>query len=353
MKDFAFDLLLPELSQASGTTLWIADENALRPQLSLAPKANITVISNRFDLTERLSEQGWQCQFSDFDFSACTDGAIETIIYRVSKEKPVVHHVINQAVRLLKPGGQLFISGLKNEGIKTYLDKAKKRFDGNLATSKSDKNTWMGMLTRPEECDTELLDDQDYSLIREVAEDEFFSYQSKPGVFGWNKIDKGSALLIEQLDSFTAKLKQPLAQILDLGCGYGYLSLHCARLFPDSHIVATDNNATALKACEANFSQHNVAADIIAADCASGITERFPMIICNPPFHQGFSIDGDLTDRFLKACQQRLLNDGVAAFVVNLHIPLERKASSYFERVETVADNGSFKLVKLTKPRRH
>ncbi|MBN3564888.1 methyltransferase [Aliamphritea spongicola] len=350
MKDFAFDLLRPELIQATGTTLWIADENALQPELGIAPRTNIIVISNRIDLTDTLSEQGWQCRFTDFDFSGYPDGSIDTLIYRISKEKPIVHHVINQAIRLLKPGGQLFIAGLKNEGIKTYLDKAKKRFDGQLQTAKSDKNTWMGILTRPDDCDTELLDDQDYAQLREIASDANYAYSSKPGVFGWNKIDKGSEFLIEQLPLFMERLKQLPNRVLDLGCGYGYLAMNCAS--DDCFVTATDNNATALQACQDNFTQHNINGEVIPANCAEGISERYPMVICNPPFHQGFSVVGDLTDIFLRATRRRLENDGIAAFVVNLHIPLERKASAHFDRVETIADNGSFKLVLLAKPKR-
>ncbi len=350
MKDFAFNLLRPELTQAAGTTLWVADENALRPELAITPRNNVTVISNRIDLTDLLTEHGWQCRFTDFNFSEYADGSIDTLIYRVSKEKPIVHHVINQAVRLLKPGGKLFIAGLKNEGIKTYLDKAKKRFVGNMQTEKSDKNTWMGILTRSEECDTESLDDQDYSLLRDVVSDDAYSYYSKPGVFGWNKIDKGSEFLVEQLALFTERLKQPATRILDLGCGYGYLAMNCAS--DDCFVTATDNNATALQACQENFAQHKINGEVIPANCADGIENRYPMIICNPPFHQGFSVTGDLTDLFLRAARRRLENDGVAAFVTNLHIPLERKASAHFDRVETLADNGSFKLILLAKPKR-
>uniref|UniRef100_UPI0035E455A9 class I SAM-dependent methyltransferase n=1 Tax=Aliamphritea hakodatensis TaxID=2895352 RepID=UPI0035E455A9 len=182
-----------------------------------------------------------------------------------------------------------------------------------------------------------------------MASDANYAYSSKPGVFGWNKIDKGSEFLIEQLSLFTERLKQSPNRILDLGCGYGYLAMNCSS--DDCFVTATDNNATALLACEENFSRHNINGEVIPANCAEGISDRFPMVICNPPFHQGFSVVGDLTDTFLRATRRRLENDGIAAFVVNLHIPLERKASVHFDRVETIADNGSFKLVLLAKPK--
>ncbi len=349
MSDSAFHLLQPAFEHAHGTTLWIADENALRPQHLTHPNAAITVISNRFDLYQQLGQNGWQVQFSDFDLSGYPDNSVDRIIYRISKEKPVVHHIINQALRVLREGGELYIAGQKNEGIKTYLDKAKQLFAGQLETSKADKNTWMGQLRCPAVATGEPLDDQDYTALREVASDPQRSYWSKPGVFGWNKIDKGSAFLIEQLPAFLEELAQPPARLLDLGCGYGYLALNCQ--LPNTQIVATDNNAAALQACAENFRRQQVNGEVIAADCAAGIEEQFSLILCNPPFHQGFSVESDMTDRFLETTQQRLLADGQAYFVVNLHIPLERKARGRFARIETLAANGSFKLVRLAQPK--
>lgn len=347
MTDTAFTLLKPELDSASGRALWIADENLLNQTSSANPA--VTVISNRYDLCQQLDTAGWTSQFSDFDFTPYADHTVDKIIYRVSKEKPVVHHVINQAIRILKPGGTLCIAGLKNEGIKTYLDKAKKLFAGQIEQSKSDKNSWMGILHSPGAPDTALLEDQDYTSLRVVTSDENFNYISKPGVYGWNKIDKGSAFLIAELTRFTERLPAPPTTALDLGCGYGYLAINCAPL--GCRITATDNNAGALLACQENIRQLGIDAEVIVADCAEGISERFPLIICNPPFHQGFSIEGDMTDRFLDAARKHLQSDGIACFVVNLHIPLERKAKKLFSTIETIADNGSFKLILLSQPK--
>ncbi|MDX2423962.1 MAG: methyltransferase [Amphritea sp.] len=346
MTDTAFALLKPQLDNASGIALWVADENLLNQTSKVNPA--VTVISNRFDLCQQLDSAGWHSQFSDFDFSPYADHSVDNIIYRVSKEKPVVHHVINQAIRILKPGGTLSIAGLKNEGIKTYLDKAKKLFAGQMELSKLDKNTWMGILQSPGAADSELLDDQDYTQLREVASDEHFNYRSKPGVYGWNKIDKGSAFLISELAQFTERLATPPETALDLGCGYGYLAMNCAPL--GCKITATDNNAGALLACEENFRQHSINGDVIVADCAEQIDQRYPLILCNPPFHQGFSVEGDMTDRFLNAARRHLQSDGIACFVVNLHIPLERKAKKLFSTIEVIADNGSFKLILLAQP---
>lgn len=347
MTDTAFNLLLPALKQAKGDSLWIADENLLQAQLPST--AGVQAMTNRLDLHQALNQQGWQSQFSDFDFSTLADQSLDRVIYRVSKEKPVVHHIINQACRVLKTGGVLELAGEKGEGIKSYIDKAKKLFGGQCHAEKADRNYWHARLTRPT-TPGPALDDSDYASVRDAVSDEQFSFRSKPGLFGWNKVDKGSQFLIEQLDTLLDG-QQP-QRCLDLGCGYGYLSLHLAHYLKAQgcDITATDNNAAAIQCCQQNFEQQHVNGQVIAANCAQGISGPFDLIICNPPFHTGFSVENSLTDRFLAAAATRLSTQGSACFVVNKHIALEKKARHWFKTIDTCADNGHFKLVRLRQP---
>lgn len=343
MSDSAFNLLIPYLTNQAGKKLWLADENLLSAQLSASE--SFTVITNRIDLEQRLQQQGWKAFFSDYDFSIIEDNSLDQVIYRISKEKPVANHIINQAFRCLKPDGQLIMSGEKNEGIKSYFSNAKKLF-GTGESNKADKDTWLAVLTKNSTEAGKTLDDKQYQELRITCGDEQFEYYSKPGVFGWDKIDKGSQYLIENLDSFLMTLIEPPKNALDLGCGYGYLSLNLSHL--DIPITATDNNAAAIRACQRNFDRYPINGKVIAASCAQGISEKFDLIICNPPFHAGFSVDGDLTDRFLRATHDRLHPRGIACFVTNIHIPIERKAMQYFHQAECIMSNGNFKLVRIS-----
>ena len=342
MNDSAFSLLTRYIQNATEPTLWLADENLLSAQLP--PNPSVKTVTNRIDLQNHLQKQGWNAFFSDYDLSFIEDNSLSLVIYRISKEKPVVHHLINEAFRCLKQGGQCILAGEKNEGIKTYFSKGKKLF-GDGQGSKVDKDTWLIELVKDNNTGTSL-DAQDYHHIRTVKCDEQFEYQSKPGIFGWDKIDRGSAYLIEHLDNFLMTLPEPPKNALDLGCGYGYLSLNLSHL--QIPVTATDNNAAAVIACERNFNRFPINGKVIPANCAQGITDKFDLIVCNPPFHAGFSVDNDLTDRFLKAAHDRLSSRGIACFVTNLHIPLERKALKYFHQAECILANGNFKLIRLS-----
>ncbi|OMH31800.1 methyltransferase [Motiliproteus sp. MSK22-1] len=347
VEEILYQQLQQYLLDHRGDGLWVLDEN-LASFAPSSPMPALSLLTNRFDIYVEMNSNNWAVEYSDFDFSPWADKSLDRIYYRVSKEKPVVHHIINQAVRCLKEEGQLILLGAKNEGAKTYFDKARKLFgEGELI--KAGKGAFVGIVTSSGGAQDELLDDKDYDQKRSIAEFEDQPLISKPGVFGWDKIDLGSAYLANNLDSVYGRLANPQPRVLDLGCGYGYLSLRTWTQGA-SEIIATDNNAAAVISCRENFQQWSVNGDVVADNCGLNLEGRFDLVVCNPPFHQGFSVDGGLTDRFLHSASKRLAVDGQAAFVVNRFIPLERKAKGVFAEIETFADNGSFKLVRLAKP---
>lgn len=346
--DKAFDLLYAEFKQVSDASLWIVDEN-ISTQAIPAATPLICAISNRLDIAQSLQRQGWDCSFNDYLLEAWPEKHFYNIFLRIPKEKAQAHYVINQAQRLLANGGSLYLSGLKQEGIKGFIERAGTLTSAPIQTWKADKQTWAGKITF-DGTSAALLDDKSYRSLRQAPSDLTFSFWSKPGIFGWDKIDKGSELLIQHLKELTAGIDH-IKSVLDIGCGYGYLSLHTAKQL-NTQVTATDNNAAAILACQTNLEHYQLNGSAMADNCADNIKERFSLVICNPPFHSGFGVENDLTDRFLDSAAKHLTADGLAIFVVNLHIPLERKASRYFTLCETPVVTDHFKLVRLSQPKR-
>ncbi|HEY7884704.1 MAG TPA: methyltransferase [Cellvibrionaceae bacterium] len=335
------------LEQPTAATVVVLDENTSDIHTA-TESANTLFISNRFDVHQRLHARGINTCFSDFDTRGNTPSSVDALFYRLSKEKPVVHHIINSAQRLLKTGGQLYLTGLKSEGAKNFLEKAAAQLGSTKVTRKQGAiytvviSKAQGVLPAP-------LDDQDYHQLRPISSAPEFEFVSKPGLFGWQKIDAGSRFLIDSLQAL--QLPTP-AHMLDLGCGYGYLTVRaCRELFtkaPD-RLTLTDNNAGALIAALANLKHHELNGQVIAADVGDSIDAPADFILCNPPFHQGFSVSGDLTDKFLQATKRLLAPQGQAFFVVNSFIGLEQKAEELFGQVNILANNRQFKVVALRK----
>ena len=325
------------------TCLCFVDE-----QFDVSEHKSCLLMSNRLDVVTHLRATGAEALFSDFDINDCPNHHYQAIRYRISKEKALVHHLINTAWHLLEPGGELILSGAKNEGIKTYLNKAGGLF-GTQADIRKEGSLYQGRIAKSLTMPGVWLDEQDYSKLRIIGAQNGVELLSKPGVFGWNKIDPGSALLVEQLDEVLLQL-QPQS-LLDLGCGYGYLTLMAQCLHHFERIVATDNNAAAIRACQANVKARNIPqAEVIADDCAISLEETFDLILCNPPFHRGFDHDKQLTGKFLAATSRLLKPKGQALFVVNRFIPLERLAQSDFQPIRLIAENRSYQVLALSSP---
>lgn len=350
MNDQSVELLVQQLSRIQGTCLIVADENWATTSwnnVAQSGTASRILFSNRYEIALSATEAGIESHFNDFDFSTLEPASFDNILFRVSKERPVSHHIINQALTLLKPNGQLLLSGEKNDGVKTYSDHACKLFNDRCKPQKNG-NYYLANITKYSG-NNKTLNDKDYLKLRPINSSDELPLMSKPGIFGWNKIDQGSVFLINHLPAFIQSYPQENTpqSLLDLGCGYGYLS--CAASQQGfKEITATDNNAAALTACQANFSALAINGTVISGDAGSQIDQQFDGIICNPPFHQGFNIDSALTEKFLSASKRLLAPSGKALFVVNNFIPLEKKARDYFSCVAEVARSGSFKLIMVS-----
>jgi 16S rRNA (guanine1207-N2)-methyltransferase len=175
---------------------------------------------------------------------------------------------------------------------------------------------------------------------------------SKPGVFGWNKIDRGTELLLQTLPDIAEQYKPSYKKILDLGCGYGWLFLNLPSYCPEnslnhSQITATDNNAAAITCATKNAQLSDLTIRVIADDCAQQLKEKFSLILCNPPFHQGFSHDQSLTAKFLQQIQQHLEVAGIAVLVMNEFISLPKQQLALFQEVTVYKKQQGFKIIIL------
>ena len=344
MNDGPLQQLYDRLPELAGPVWWFADEQ-VSGELPAA-RSDCHVFSNRCDTAQALSAEGFSVSLGDFDVPATLEAPPQTIVYRVSKERPLVNMLINAAMSALPVGGRLLLSGYKNDGVKGYADKAAKVFDASRHIEKCDAGAYVATLTKQGDSDARL-PDKDYRQLRLIHESP--AMYSKPGIYGWQKIDRGSALLIEQLSDVLASMARAPKRLADLGCGYGYLSIMAAQQLPDCQWLMTDNNATALLACEKNAKVHGLTADIQLADCADGLSGPVDLVLCNPPFHQGFAIEGGLIERFLKAAARLLKRNGEALFVVNQFIPLPRYAAALFAEHELLCEQDGFRVYRLKK----
>ncbi len=349
MTDQAFIPLLKQLQSHADSkrpaALWLAGENHEPVIPELAGHRNcVTLVSNRFDIAQLARHYGIESVFSDW---AVPPGLVfDSIFLRIGKEKAVTHHQLNIAFDRLPPGGRLFLTGYKDEGIKSCAQKAKALFDAPNALVKDGAVYCLELTKRDSELPPIRLDDQDYQTLRPVATPLTPAVLSKPGVYGWEKVDRGSVLLVETLMRTGELDVSRVDSLLDLGCGYGYLTL-ATNAFPVSRRTATDNNAGALACMKANADAFGISVEVVAADCGDLVDGFFDLILCNPPFHKGFDVDTDLHRKFLESSARKLSATGAAYFVVNSFLPLEKAARRFFNRIDCLNNDGQFKIIRL------
>ncbi|MFC4175600.1 class I SAM-dependent methyltransferase [Microvirga sp. GCM10011540] len=171
---------------------------------------------------------------------------------------------------------------------------------------------------------------------------EEFGLWSQPGVFSWNRIDPGSALLERNLP--------PLAgRGADLGCGIGYLARTVLTSPKVEHLALVDIDRRAVEATKRNIEDPRASvlwADVRALGNQLG---RLDFVVMNPPFHDGGEEDRSLGQSFIRRAAEALRPGGICWLIANRHLPYEAVLTSLFRRVDLKAEAGGYKLYEAQK----
>ena len=263
------------------------------------------------------------------------------------RQRDEARALLARALRLTERGGRIVACMSNDEGARSG-EADLERIVGPLTTLTKNKCRvfWSAPLDQPH--DDALVEEWlRLDAVRPIADGRFVS---RPGVFAWDRIDVASQLLAEHLPSDLA------GRAADLGAGFGYLSVEllqrCAR------IAALDLYEAERRALD--LARRNLAAlESRAAirycwhDVTAGLTDRYDVIVCNPPFHTHARADRpDIGRRFIAIAAQSLLPGGRLWLVANRHLPYEQALGAGFERVRIVTQQHGFKIVEALRAKR-
>ena len=165
---------------------------------------------------------------------------------------------------------------------------------------------------------------------------------TQPGVFSWNRIDPGSALLAEALPPLSG-------QGADLGCGIGYLALKVLAEPAVTRVILVDVDRRAIDCAKANVVDPR--AEFRWADACASLDDvtGLDFVVMNPPFHADGEQDHGLGQAFIRRAAACLRKGGVCWLVANRHLPYEATLGPLFSRVVQVRDQGGYKVYEARR----
>jgi 16S rRNA (guanine1207-N2)-methyltransferase len=165
---------------------------------------------------------------------------------------------------------------------------------------------------------------------------------SQPGVFSWDRIDPGSALLIQHLPALSGRGA-------DFGGGIGILSKAVLASPKVTKLSFFEIDHRAIAAATRNICDPRI--EIHWADLRqAGVPlAGFDFIVTNPPFHDGGTEDKTLGQAFIRRAADSLRKGGQLWLTANRHLPYEAVLKPLFKQVTVVAEASGYKIFEARK----
>ena len=262
-------------------------------------------------------------------------GSVETAMVYAPPGVLERRYTLALALRALKVGGRLDVMAPKDKGG-SRLNKELTAFGLDIGeTAKAHHRRCV--VIRPE-----TMTAVDEAITAGAPQQvEGLEAWSQPGVFAWDRIDAGSALLAANLPP----LKGAGA---DLGCGYGALATVVLRSEAVTGLRLVDLDRRAVDAARKNVTDPRATFEWADARTLED-TGDLDFIVMNPPFHDGGAEDRRLGQAFVRKAAGLLKKAGVLWLVANRHLPYEAELNTAFKRVTPVTEGGGYKLFEAIK----
>jgi 16S rRNA (guanine1207-N2)-methyltransferase len=245
-------------------------------------------------------------------------------------------YVLAQALRVLKPGAPLTAFAPKDKGG-SRLKKVLEAF-GCAVSEDARKHHRFCRTVRPKA--PMGLDEAIAAGSPQLLPD--LGLWSQPGVFSWDRIDPGSARLLELFPKLAGRGA-------DLGCGIGVLASRVLASPAVTELTCVDIDRRAVACAQHNLDDPRV--KVVWADARQRDDDisSLDFVVMNPPFHDGGSEDRALGVAFIQSAAQMLHRGGVCWIVANRHLPYEAPLAAAFAEVAVRADAGGYKIFEARK----
>lgn len=241
--------------------------------------------------------------------------SFDLVLSHLPRGRAVQEALIHDAAWVLRPGGRLYFVAHRQAGVKGAIAFAREMF-GQCGVVRQKKGYHVALAVKPS--GLEIAPPADGYVARAIALDGVdTTLVSKPGVFAWDRLDDGTAALIDAMEIGSGD------RVLDLGCGTGLAGLAAARRATEGRVTLVDADVRAVESARRTLAANAVgaasdSAEVLLSDCGSGVFDRrFDVVVTNPPFHQGVGVDYDVARQFVRDAARVLRRDGRLFVVAN------------------------------------
>jgi 16S rRNA (guanine1207-N2)-methyltransferase len=277
----------------------------------------------------------------------------DLVLLTIPKGRRYARTLLLAAWQALKSGGRLFLAGPSKGGAKAVIKDAERLF-GNASILGYRKHQRVAACTRGEALPDPL--PKEFQQIGVAPGSRHFveiqrpegrlSLETHPGIFSWEALDAGTALLLEYVQI------EPGARVWDVGCGYGAIGLSAA-LAGAGFVAMSDVNLIGVDYTKRNAFKNGLAektnifpADTFSAPHSLLDTHHFDLIVSNPAFHQGRKVDKSMADKLIADAPGFLTSSGRLLIVANRFLNYDKTMRDTFKRVKRIAETGKFHLIE-------
>ncbi|MEL6196115.1 MAG: methyltransferase [Myxococcota bacterium] len=260
-----------------------------------------------------------------------------------SRQRSEARAQLARAATLVRRGGMVVASAPNAEGAKT-LERDFTALMGGCDTLSKNKCRAVWSPSGENVDGSTLKDWMELDAPRPVMDGAF---QSRPGLFAWDRIDPGTAFLIRHVPNTLN------GRGADLGAGFGVLARGVLDKAPG--IVALDlyeAEKRGLDLALENFAacRSRLTLNGYWHDVTQGIKGPYDFVVSNPPFHKtGNTGRTDIGQSFVRRAAEGLRPGGEFFLVANRHLPYERTLREVFRTVDMRADEGGYKVIRARK----